>query len=205
MRGAELDRDRKIGAHAHRQILQAIARSDLGCQREMRRRGIVDRRDAHQAGNDEAIFLAAACNEGVGLAGRDAGLLRLLAGVQLDEQFRAFVLRIDFLGQRLAQAGPVDRMDGVEQRHSVLCLVGLQRADQVQRNSGMGRNQRRPFRLGFLHAIFAEHALSGIDNRRNRACVERLRHRDQRHRCALAASFLAGAQNLLLHLSKAGW
>ena len=38
----------------------------------------------------------------------------------------------DLLGQRLAQARPVDRMDGVEQRHRLLGLVRLQRPDQVQ-------------------------------------------------------------------------
>ena len=96
-------------------------------------------------------------------------------------------------------------MDGVEQRHRLLCLVGLQRPDQMQRNSGTGRHQRRPFRLGFLHAIFAEHALPGIDNRRNGRGVERFRHRDQRHRRALAARFLARARDVLLHLGQTVW
>ena len=98
MGGAELDRDREVGAHAHRQIFQPVARGDLRGQRKMRRRRIVDRRDAHQAGNLQPVLLAAGGNEGVGLAGRDAGLLRLLAGIELDEQFRPLFLRIDFLG-----------------------------------------------------------------------------------------------------------
>ena len=46
----------------------------------------------------QAIFLAAACNESVGIAGRDAGLLRFLAGIELDEQLRLPVLGFDLLG-----------------------------------------------------------------------------------------------------------
>ena len=98
MGGAELDRDREIGAHAHRQVFQAVARGDLGGQREMRRRRLVDRRDAHQPGNDEAVCVAAARKERIRLAGRDAGLLRFFTGVELDEQLRLLFLRIDFLG-----------------------------------------------------------------------------------------------------------
>ncbi len=75
-----------------------IAEPDLGRQREMRRRRLADRRDAHQAGYDQAVFVAAARDEGVGLAGRDAGLLRLLAGIELNEQFRPLALGINFLG-----------------------------------------------------------------------------------------------------------
>jgi hypothetical protein len=96
-------------------------------------------------------------------------------------------------------------MDGVEQRHGFLCLVGLQRSDQVQRDPGMRRHQRRPFRLGFLHAIFAEDALPGIDDRRNGRGIERLRHRDQRHRRALATRFLARTRDILLHLGQTVW
>ena len=46
---AQLDGDGEVGAHAHRQVLQVIAGGDLCGQREMRRRRIADRRDAHQA------------------------------------------------------------------------------------------------------------------------------------------------------------
>ena len=38
-------------------------------------------------------------------------------------------------------------MDGVEQRHGLLCLVGLQRANQMQHEAWFRRNQRRPFRF----------------------------------------------------------
>jgi hypothetical protein len=95
--------------------------------------------------------------------------------------------------------------NGIEQRHGLFGLVGLQRSDQMQRNSGTGRHQRRPFRLGFLHAVFAEHALAGIDDRRNGCGVERFRHCDQRHRRALAARFLARTRDVLLHLGQTVW
>ena len=98
MRGTELDRDGEVGAHAHRQLRQTVARGDLGGQREMRPRRVVDGRNAHQAGNPQTIFVAAAGNEGVGVGRRHAGLLRLLAGIELDEQFQRAFLRIDFLG-----------------------------------------------------------------------------------------------------------
>jgi hypothetical protein len=48
VRGAHLDGRGKIGAHAHRQQFQSVARSDLCGQREVRRRRILERRDAHQ-------------------------------------------------------------------------------------------------------------------------------------------------------------
>ena len=63
-------------------------------------------------------------------------------------------------------------MDGVEQRHRLLGLIGLQRANQMQQQPRMRRNQRRPFRFGFLYAIFAKGALSGRNDRRNRVGVE---------------------------------
>src|SRR5450432_128901 len=81
MGGAELDRGREVGAHAHGQILQAVARGDFRGQREMRRGRIVDRWDAHQAGNRQTEIVAAARDERVRLRWRDTRLLRLFAGI----------------------------------------------------------------------------------------------------------------------------
>ena len=72
MRGAKLDRGGVIRAHAHREILQSVAGGDLGGQREMRRRRLIHRRDAHQAGYLQPIGVATGGDEGVGFAGRDA-------------------------------------------------------------------------------------------------------------------------------------
>ena len=41
----------EIGAHAHRQEFQAVAPRDLGGEREMRRRRLAERRNAHQPGD----------------------------------------------------------------------------------------------------------------------------------------------------------
>ncbi len=62
----------------------------------------------------EPVVVAAALQERIGVLRQHAGLLRLGAGVDLDEQQRPAALLGDFLRQRLAQARPVDRMDGVE-------------------------------------------------------------------------------------------
>ena len=55
MRRAHGDGDGIIRAHSHRQQLQAVARGDLGGQREMRRRRLVGRRNAHQPVDREPI------------------------------------------------------------------------------------------------------------------------------------------------------
>src|SRR5258706_15376700 len=47
MGGAEPDRGLIVGAHAHRQELQAVAGRDLGGEGEMRGRGLVERGYAH--------------------------------------------------------------------------------------------------------------------------------------------------------------
>ena len=120
-----------------------VAFRDLRGEREMRRGRIVDRRDAHQPGNRQTIGVAARSDKIIGVRRRDAGLLRLLAGVELHEQIRPAILLRDFLGQRFANARAVHRMDGIEQRDRFLGLVGLQRADQMQRKAGMRRDQRR--------------------------------------------------------------
>ncbi len=202
MGGAELDRDRKIGAHAHRQLGEAVALGDLRGQREMRRRRLIDRRDAHQPGDQKAILLAAAPDEIIGLGRGDAGLLRLLAGVELHEQLDQPVLLRQFLGECLTQAVAIDRMDGVEQRHRVLGLIGLQRPDQMQRGAGMVFAQRRPFRLGLLHPVLAEMTLPGGQHRGDGVGKERLGDRNQRDLAALAPRVGTGSGDLLLDGSK---
>ena len=140
-----------------------------------------DRRNAHQARHRQAVAVAAGGEKSVGLLRQHAGLLRLGAGIDLDEQQRTAPLPGDLLGERLGEACPVDRVDRVEQRHRLLRLVRLQRADQVQFEAGMPGQQRRPFGLCLLHAVFAEHALAGGDDRLDRLGAERFRYRHQRH------------------------
>ena len=52
--------------------------------------------------------------------------------------------------------------------------------------------QRRPFALRFLHAVFAEDALAGLDDRADIGGVEGLGDRDQRHRAGFAAGLALG-------------
>ena len=102
----------EIGAHAHREQLQPVALGDLGEQREMRRRRLLGRRDAHQALDRQAV-LARGRRRGRRRPrpADHAGLLRLLAGIDLDEQARRPALLRDLLGERLGERRPVEGMD----------------------------------------------------------------------------------------------
>ncbi len=186
MRRAQPDGGFEIAAHAHRHLLQPVARGDLGQQREMRRRFVLERRDAHQPDHVEAQRPALG-DEGVGLHGRHAGLLLLLAGIDLHEDRQTPALLRHLLRQRLGQLGPVDALNDVEQRHRFLRLVGLQRADQVQFEIRPYRLQRRELALRLLHAVLAEHALAGPQQRLDLVRAMGLGHRHQGHRRRLVA------------------
>ena len=164
MGGAEGDGRLEVGAHAHAEPGEAQLPGELGEEGEMHAGLLVERRNAHQAGDVELQLLAAQAQEAAGLPGHDAGLLRLLAGVDLDEQLQALALLGHLLGDGLGDLGPVDGVDGVEQRDRLLGLVGLQRADQVQLDAGIALAQRRPLGLGLLHAVLAEDAMAGVED-----------------------------------------
>ena len=135
----------------------------LGQQREMQRRLLVDRRDAHQPDHRQLVHVAAGGDEGVEIGRQDARLLRLLAGVDLDEAGRPLAGALHLLGEGRGQPLAVDRLDDVEQGHGVARLVGLQRPDQVQLEIGIFRLERGEFLLGLLHAVLAEHALADLE------------------------------------------
>src|SRR5215471_7611608 len=101
MGGAESDGEAEIDTHAHRQERQSIALSDLSQQGEMRCRGFVERRDAHEAGDIQSVSCSAGCDEIVGVFRQYAGLLRLPAGVDLNKQGRVAILPRNLLGERL--------------------------------------------------------------------------------------------------------
>src|SRR6202023_186194 len=93
-------------------------------------------------------------------------------------------------------------MDGVEQGHRLLGLVRLQRADQMQFEAArrpVTGDERRPFGLGLLDAIFAEHALAGGDDRLDRLGADGFGDRDQRDRRRVAPGITAGCRDLLAH------
>src|ERR1700730_16671488 len=88
MGGAEPDGGLVVGAHAHRQERETVAGGDLGGEREMRRGRLAERGDAHQPLDGEPVGLAAFAQEGSSRRGKDSRLLRLRAGIDLDEQPR---------------------------------------------------------------------------------------------------------------------
>ena len=105
-------------------------------------------------------------DERFGLARQHAGLLRLLAGVDLHEQTRALASARHFLGESARELWPVDGLDHVEQGDRLAHLVRLQRTDEMKLDAGMALLQRRPFGLRLLHAILAE---ARADQRRSPA------------------------------------
>src|SRR5271154_102635 len=173
----------------------------------MRRLGFIRGRDAHQARNRQPVAVVAGGEEAVGVLRQHAGLLRLRPGIDLGEQHRAPALFGDLLGQRLGEAWPIDRMDGVEQNHRLLGLVRLQRADEMQFEAAIARavtgKQWRPFGLGLLDAILAEHALPGSDDRLDRLGAKGFRDRDQRDGRGIAPGIAAGRRDLLAHAGDA--
>ena len=104
----------------------------------MRRRRLLERRNAHQPGNGQAVGRRGSASRNASASCGSTPAFCASAPVLISTNSSGCApLLVDLLGQRLAQARPVDRMDGVEQRHRLLGLVGLQRADQMQRDAGM--------------------------------------------------------------------
>ena len=99
-----------------------------------------------------------------------ARLLRLGAGVDLDEEPRRLAALLDFHGKGGGDLLAVDRLDDVEGLDRLARLVGLQRADQVKLDRladfGCARAQVAPFRDRLLHAIFSEPRLAADGDRR---------------------------------------
>src|SRR3990167_9126520 len=96
--------------------------------------------------------------------GRPPRLLRLFAGIDLDEAGRPAADMGHFLGECRRDPLAIDRLDDIEQHHRVPGLVGLQRSDQVQFDVGTGGLERRELLLRFLDAVLAEHALTGLEH-----------------------------------------
>ena len=95
---------------------QTVARRDLRQQREMQRRGFVT--GGMHISPRTGRSIARASDEGIGVAGQNPGLLRLLAGIHLDHQVGAGPGLLRQPGQRLGQLGPVQRVDRVERAPS---------------------------------------------------------------------------------------
>ena len=163
----------------------------------MRRRRLVGRRNAHQPGDREPVGFAAGLEERIGLLRQHARLLRLGAGVDLDEQGRLPALPGDLLGQRLGEArrGRPNGSRRTAPPPPSPCSTAAARPGAA-RCPGWLRLERRPLGLRLLHAVLAEHALAGGDHRLDRLGAEGLRDRHQRHRGRIAPGLGAGARDL---------
>ena len=143
----------------------------------------------------ETVAIATGGEKRIRILRLDAGLLRLRAGIDLDEKEGTARLRRYFLGERRGKARPVDRMDGIEQRYRLFGLVRLQRTDEMQFKIAVAGAQCRPLGLGFLHPVFPEHPLPGGNHRLDRVGTECLRDRYQRYAGRIASGVAARARD----------
>ena len=97
----------------------------------MRARVLIVGRHAHQADELGAEPALAVADEAVGIGAGDAGLLRFIAGIDLDQQARLAVFFGHGGGDGIGQFGAVEGLDHIRQPHGVAGLVGLQATDNV--------------------------------------------------------------------------
>ena len=102
------------------------------------------------------------------LGDRAAALLRLVADIDLDEAVgaRGRLCRLPWPAPRPAKAGRANGSRRTGAPPPPPCSTGAGRS--VKPKVGMAREQRRPFRLRLLHAVLAEVALAGGDQRLDR-------------------------------------
>ena len=165
MRRTKCDRGGKIRAHAHREKLQSIALRDFCGQRKMRPRSLVERRNAHEAGDCQPILIATRRQECIGILRQDTGFLRLRTGIDFGKERRPLLLFTELLRKRFAKACPIDRMDRVEKRDRLFRLVRLQWSDEMQLRARVFREQSWPLCFRLLDAVLAKDALTGADGR----------------------------------------
>ncbi len=192
MGGAEADGGLEIAGHAHRQNGQGVARAHVGQRLEEAVGRFAGGRDAHQAAQAFAEPGAAGVDEGVRLGQADARFLRLVADIDLDQQVRQAP---EFLGgdfDGVGEARAVEAFDGVGEADGFLGLVGLQGADQVQAQRGVGGAQGGEFGGRFLNAVFAEAELAGGDGGGDGFGGVGFRHGDQCYMGGVAASGARG-------------
>jgi len=126
----------------------------------MRRGGLIGRRDTHQP-LDRKLQRPACRDKPVRLRRHHSGLLRLFARVDLDETAARRARTVKLPRQMLCQFLPVEGLDHIEQRDRIAHLVGLQRPHQVKLKIVQSFPSFGPVSLGLLHAVLAEHALTG--------------------------------------------
>jgi len=158
VRSAQLDRQRIIGAHAHRKIRKTVAAGDLRKHGEVRRCVTLAWRNTHQADDWELKFRSASRDKRVRLIRQDTALLRLAACVDLNIQRGTTARFLRFTRNGQGEAFTVDRLDNVEKLKSLRSLVALKPTNHPQFKIWRPLAQRWPFLGGLLHPVFAEGA-----------------------------------------------
>jgi hypothetical protein len=136
--------------------------------------------------------IPAILDEGIRRHRQNAGLLRLLPGVHLDEEIRQPAGTIPFLGQRFGEARSVHGFDDVEKTERVAQLIRLQRTDEMEAEPRLRRFESRIFVLRLLDPVLAEDELPLTQRRRDGLRRMGLRHRHQRDRRRIAPGRRAG-------------
>src|SRR5665647_697948 len=131
----------------------------------MRRDLLTDRWDTHQSCDLEFAGRSAEGEKSVDVLRSNASLLRLPAGIDLNEEQRFVPSSLKFACEGLGQFRPIKGFYHVEKRHRVPNLIGLQRSNKMQSNAFEFPAEGRPLALSLLHAIFAEDPLSSHQDR----------------------------------------
>jgi len=154
--------------------------------------------DAHQAFDGKTEVFATERDELIGLRWNHAGLLRLLSGIDLNEEARVLAGSRHLLGESARKLGAIDRLDRIEQRDRLAHLVGLERSDEMELDICVALLQCGPFRMRLLHAILAELALTGVDRLLDDIRRNGLGHGDELDGSGIASGPARGEGNLLL-------
>ena len=110
----ERDRGLEVVAHAHAQAFQAEIACEFGEEGEVHGALLIDGGYAHEPGNLELQLVVTEREEARQVAWKDACLLRLLAGIDLDKKVEATALLGDLGCDRTRDLGAIDRVYGVE-------------------------------------------------------------------------------------------
>lgn len=155
----------------------------------------IDRRNAHEAGDMQAVLAPAICNETVGVSHANPGLLLFIAGIDLNEERKLPLLLCHFLGNGVRDSRPVDAVNHIEQLHRFGGLVALQGADEVELQPRRGCLEGRPFTRRLLDTVFTKVHLSGLQDGHDFVRAKGLADRNERDLAGLAANGLGSQFN----------
>ena len=130
-------------------------------------------------------------------------LLRLLAGVDLDEAIGPAAGAVHLERQRPGELGPVDGLDDIAEPDGGARLVGLQRTDEVEADIVEGGFQRWPLGFRLLHPVLAEDAMAGRQRGTDAVLAMGLRDGDEGDRVTPPRS-LGGGANARAHRLEMG-